>query len=867
MSLTVGSWCGAYEIVGPLGTGGMGEVYRARDPKLGRQVAIKVLGVEALANPGAVRRFQHEARAASSLNHPGIVTIHDVGELDGQFFIVMELVEGTTLRQLLARGRPPARKTLQIATQLADALAKAHEAGIVHCDLKPENVMLTGDGHVKVVDFGLAMLTDPVPAAAGADRASGDRTTDRMVFGTVGYMSPEQASGVPADFRADQFAFGAILYEMATGSRAFHKETAAETLSMIIRDEPGRALELNPSLPVPLVWTIERCLAKESADRYASTRDLARDLQTLREHTTDGSAVEIRGLATRIRRPRLIAAAVIALAAALGAAGAALYFAIRNRPRSVSEVAAPPNFQQLTFRRGLIQNARFSPDGQTIIYAAAWEGAPIRLFETRPSGPESKPIGPPSTGLASISSTNQLALILNCELDWASCVGTLATMPLAGDAPRPVLDDVVSADWTPDGGQLAAIQITAGEYQLQFPIGQTLHRSQGKLDWLAFSPRGDRMAFIEYPLISDEVGVLKTVDLNGHVTTISAGWRTVRGIDWAASADEIWVTASEAGRRSSLYGVSLAGTKRLLFHAPADVMLMDLFKDHHALMATTEPRTRMIWSMGRDERDLSWLDWSTAADLSADGQTILFYEWGEGVAAIPNVYVRRADGSEPVRLGQGKALALSPDGRWALTLQEGPPPRLVAMPTGTGTVKPLPGEGLTDFYWARWFRDGGRILIVASDASAIPRSYIQHIETGKLDPIGEPGMLAVLPSPSGRSVLIADPLGAYLLWPLDGGRPVTLKGITTADRPVQWSPDGKFLYLRRADGLTLSIDRYNLGTGERQHWKKLVARDPAGIIGIASGRGELAMTPDGRGYVFTYWKVIRNLFLAGGLPR
>jgi eukaryotic-like serine/threonine-protein kinase len=295
MSFTPGAQCGGYEILGLLGTGGMGEVYRARDSKLGRQVAIKVLGVEALANPGAVRRFQHEARAASGLNHPGIVTIHDVGELDGQFFIVMELVEGATLRQLLGRGRAPLKETLQIASQMADALAKAHEAGIVHCDLKPENAMLTDEGHVKIVDFGLAKLTDPAgggpAAAAGAD---GDRTTERIVFGTVGYMSPEQATGGTADFRTDQFAFGAILYEMATGRRAFHKDTGAETLTMIIRDEPERPLDLNPSLPLPLVWIIERCLSKDPADRYVSTRDLARDVQMLREHTTSGGYARVR---------------------------------------------------------------------------------------------------------------------------------------------------------------------------------------------------------------------------------------------------------------------------------------------------------------------------------------------------------------------------------------------------------------------------------------------------------------------------------------------------------------------------------------------------------------------------------------------
>jgi eukaryotic-like serine/threonine-protein kinase len=208
---------------------------------------------------------------------------------------VMELVEGSTLRQLLGRGRAPLKKTLQIASQMADALAKAHEAGIVHCDLKPENAMLTDEGHVKIVDFGLAKLTDPAgggpAAAAGAD---GDRTTERIVFGTVGYMSPEQATGGTADFRTDQFAFGAILYEMATGRRAFHKDTGAETLTMIIRDEPERPLDLNPSLPLPLVWIIERCLSKDPADRYVSTRDLARDVQMLREHTTSGGYARVR---------------------------------------------------------------------------------------------------------------------------------------------------------------------------------------------------------------------------------------------------------------------------------------------------------------------------------------------------------------------------------------------------------------------------------------------------------------------------------------------------------------------------------------------------------------------------------------------
>ena len=842
-----------------LGAGGMGEVYRARDTKLGRQVAIKVIGVEALANPGAVRRFQHEARAASGLNHPGIVTIYDIGEADGPFFIAMELVEGQTLRQLLGRGRPPLRKTLQIASQLADALAKAHEAGIVHCDVKPENVMVTGEGHVKIVDFGLAKLSDSAPSAPASDR---DRTTERMIFGTVGYMSPEQASGEPADFRADQFAFGAILYEMATGSRAFQKETSAETLSMIIRGEPERPLTLNPSLPEPLIWTIERCLSKDPADRYASTRDLARDLQTLRDRSTD--LHDVPRFAPRIRRP-VLAVTLLALVASLGGAAVA-YFATRAGPATSPATPSVPSFQQLTFRRGLIQNARFAPDG-TIIYAAGWDGGPVRLFETRPIGPQSKPIGPPSAGLASISSTGEIALLQDCRLDWGSCIGTLATMPLAGDAPREVLENVISADWTPDGRELAVIQIAGGVYQLQFPIGKPLYETQGKLNWLAFSPHGDRLAFIEYPLISDIGGVLKIVDLKGRVTTVSREWRMVRGLAWSSSGDEIWVTASEHGRRGSVYSVSLTGAARVLFHAPADVTLFDRFADNRALLAPGEPRTHMIWSTGSEERDITWFDWSTAADISADGKTVLFYEWGESVGASPSVYVRSLDGSGAVELGSGKALALSPDGRWALALREGPPAHLVALPTRTGEAKPLPADGLADFYWATWFPDGRRILLVAADAEGIPRSYVQDIETGRLDPVGEKGMLAMLPTSDGRGVLIGDPLGSYQLWPLGPGKPTAVEGLTAEDRPIQWSPDGKFLYLRRVEGLAVNVYRYTLATGERRLWKPLKPQDPAGVIGIGAGRGELAMTPDGRSFVFTYWKSLRSLFLGTGLAR
>src|SRR5262245_42234948 len=418
MPLTRGARLGPYEIVERLGSGGMGEVYRAWDPKLARNVAIKVLNADATPDAAAVKRFEQEARLTSALNHPGIVTIHDTGHSDSQFYIVMEIVEGQSLRHLMVRGRPTLKKALQIASQLADALAKAHEVGIVHRDLKPENVMVSGDGHVKIVDFGLAKLAEPAAFGSLGRAQTSTLSTRELLLGTIGYMSPEQASGLETDFRTDQFAFGAILYELVTGVRAFHKPTGVETLSMIISGEPERALTINPTLPLPIVWLIDRCLSKDPADRYASTRDLAQEVRTLRDHATDLDALERPLPGTPTRRSAIAVAGAMAVAGALGAGATASYFAMRSDPSGAARIGAAATFKQLTFRRGYIPNARFAADGQTIVYAATWDDAPVQLFEMRSSGPESRPMVGTPAGLASISSTGELALIRRCRLDW-----------------------------------------------------------------------------------------------------------------------------------------------------------------------------------------------------------------------------------------------------------------------------------------------------------------------------------------------------------------------------------------------------------------------------------------------------------------
>src|SRR5512139_619096 len=324
MPPAIGMRFGGYALVERLGAGGMGEVFRARDRDLERDVAVKFLPERFTSDPDRLARFAQEARAASSLNHPNIVTIHEIGQTSGLPYIVMEFVDGQTLRRFIRDRAEPAKRTLDIAVQLADGLAKAHAAGIVHRDLKPENVMVTRDGYVKILDFGLAKLRADEPA--GAQQAGRDDvetqpspgTVAGLILGTAGYMSPEQARGDPADHRSDQFALGAVLYELATGRRAFHRDSVVQTLSAVIEHDPEPIAELNPDFPAPARWIVERCLEKEPEKRYASTLDLAHELHGVREHLTEtGSGVSdvahAAGPGRRVRRWHVlfVAAAVI----------------------------------------------------------------------------------------------------------------------------------------------------------------------------------------------------------------------------------------------------------------------------------------------------------------------------------------------------------------------------------------------------------------------------------------------------------------------------------------------------------------------------------------------------------------------------
>jgi WD40 repeat protein len=849
MPLTRGSWIGGYEIIERLGAGGQVGVYRARDPKLARSVAVRVLNADAAATatPRALRRFELEARAASALNHPAIVTIHDFGESDGHPFIVMELVEGVTLRQVLQRGAPGPKRALQIAAQLAGALSTAHDAGIVHGNLTPESVLVTNDGRVKIVDFGLPRLDDPDVRPADAEAQLTPARTPR----DAAYLSPEQARGEAGDYRSDQFALGALLYELTTGVRAFERPGVAGTLAMVLNETPEPPQKIRPSIPPPLPWIIERCLEKDPADRYASTRDLARDVEIVLNRLEEPRARAAQAYRSRRRRT----------AAALAAVAAAASFAayLTTQRTGVEASFRAPTFTQLTFGHGHIVAARFAPEGGAVLYAAAWNGEPVSVFETRLTGPESRRSEPAGASLASVSRSGVFALLLDCRIDWWGCIGTLAEMPRGGGAPRALLEDVASADWAPDGTQLAAIQSINGEFQLHFPPGQALYKSTARLRSLRVSRSGDRMAFVE-----DETGgtsALKVIDLEGRVTMVSGGWGEIREIAWSPDDEEVWLSGSAHGRAASLFAISRSDDRRLLLQRPGGVYLRDVTADGRVLVTSGGSRAHLMWSFDETQRELSWLDWSTVADLSADGGTILFTEQGDAVRVQPVTYVRSAEGADPIRLGEGRALALSPDGQWALALQEEPRPRLKLLPIRAGEEKVLPAGEMTRVNWARWFPDGRRLLVAGADEAGAPASYILHLDADRFERIGEAGLLARLVSPDGRRLLVHDPLGGYRVWPLDGGQPVALPPLRDNDQPVQWSADGEFVYVTRAERSAAQLHRVHISTGQSELIKQLKPRDPSGLLDVASGPGEAAVTPDGRTRVFTYRTRVEDLFL------
>lgn len=865
MSPTSGTRLGPYEILGLIGAGGMGEVYRARDPRLAREVAIKVLPATFSSDPDRLRRFQQEAKAAGALNHPNITAVLDVGEHEGAPYVVQELLHGETLRSALAAGRLAPRQAIDYAVQIARGLSAAHDMGIVHRDLKPENVLVTEDGRVKILDFGVAKLTraepgvravtDPPTVTAGTDPGT--------VLGTVGYMSPEQVRGQAADARSDLFTLGAILYEMLSGNRAFRGDSAADTMSAILREDPPDLSLTNQSLPPGLERIVRHCLEKNPAQRFQSARDLAFDLESLSEGS--GPHVETSPLRARRRFAPLVLPTAALGALAAGLVGGWLIW--KTGPVS------HPEYQRLTFGRGPIWSARFAPDGQTVFYAASWDGAQKSdLFSLRVERPESLRLALPEGQVESISRGEMLLLnFLHFSRRWPRR-GTLSQAALSGSAPRDLLEDVANADWSPDGSAVAVVRAPGWRYRLEFPIGKILYETTGWISHPRVSPQGDAVAFLDHPVFGDDLGLVAIVDRSGKKRDLSERWQSMQGLAWSPSGKEIWFTGQPYARSAMqgsfrLEAVTPSGRRRTIETTPGQMILQDVANDGRALFVQRNLGFGLFGLVSGEtkERNFSALDWSVLPLLPEEQEIVVFTDAGVGAGPGYSVYVRKLDGSPPVRLGEGLALAISPDGKWVLTcLIRSRPAPIVLLPTGAGEPKSFPKDTIDHAHFeefAAFLPDGKHILFVGHEPGKPPRVFVQDLTGGAARPVTPEGVVASLVSPDGNLLLIRTPEG-FALTPIAGGPSRVIRGLWPADRPLRWASDGRALFV--AEGrreLPARVLRVDSQTGRREVWKEFWPADPTGITDVAPS----AISADGKTIVFTYARALSELYLADGL--
>jgi serine/threonine protein kinase len=855
MPLSPGSKLGSYEIMAPVGAGGMGEVYRARDTVLGRDVAIKVLPAAFSEDRDRLRRFQQEAQAAAALNHTNILTIFHVGEYNGAPYIVSELLEGESLRQRILAGPLPVRKAIDSAVQVARGLAAAHDKGIVHRDLKPENIFLMRDGRAKILDFGLAKLTRPEEGTTKSEAATLTADSEPgFVLGTVGYMSPEQVRGQVAGPASDLFSFGAILYEMLTGKRAFRGETAADTMSAILKEDPPELSQANPRLPPALDRIIRHCLEKNPEERFQSARDVAFGLEGLSGVSSTTTTAVSRE--PKARKWLLPSAAVVVLLVV--AALASRFMGLKIEPVSL------PRFHQLTFKRGVIYSARFGPDRQTVIYSASWDGQPPQLYSTVPDGPESRALEVKDSTIFS-SSSSGIAITVGCHfLFTADCEGTLANIPLSGGAPREIAEHVDSADWTADGTQLAVVRQTQGKYSVEFPLGKLIYESLGWLRSLRISPRGDAVAFIEHPIRGADVGSVVVLNVRGEREMLSGPWVSLEGLVWSPNGKEVWVAGTkDHAWANEIHALDLFGKDRVLLRVPGMVRLHDVSPDGRLLLSREMWRSLIFFRGPQDhkERDLSWLDYSVISDLSPDEKGIAFFEPGEASGVSIFAYMRKTDGSPAVRLGNCSGPTFSSDQKWVLCVNvngDG----LQVLPTGVGETKTLEAGQILRYTTQGWLPHGTGVYFAGNDGHSW-RVYTQDLNGGRPRAV-TPEILvtpqkldANLVSPDGRFVLARDLDGKAHLYPLAGGDPRAIQGMEKDDVWVNWSSDGHSGYIRDEADVPARIFRLDLATGKRQLLFELAPEDTVGLSRIRS----VKVPREGKSYVYTYERALSELYL------
>jgi hypothetical protein len=835
---------GPYVLLAPLGVGGMSEVFRARDERLDREVAVKILDLEAARRPDRLRLFEEEARAAGTLAHPAIVTVHDVGREGDVPYVVFELVEGETLERRLDRGRLPVRRALEVAAEMAAGLAAAHARGILHNDLKPSNVVLTTDGRVKILDFGLAGLR--MPPATGPEARTAEILTP-ATLGTPGYLAPERLHGAAPDPRSDIFSLGAVLYQMLSGAAPFRGSGPAEILTATAERDPP---DIGPPVPPAIERIVRRALEKDPGRRFQAASDFAFALEAVAQPAG-------------ARRPRWLGPGSQAIG------GLALLGLGLTLGRVLWRDALPA-FQRLTYRHGGVVTARFAPDGRTVVYSAAWDGAAqLALYTTRTDARGAREVAAPEADLAAVSSSGEMALLLGRYYPalYDATLGpgsTLARLSLAGGAPREVLQGVVAADWAPDGTALAVVREEGGRRRLEFPVGRVLAQSGYGLRAPRVSPRGDRIAAIEG---SVEGHSIVTVDLEGRRRVLATGLAfTAPALAWSPRGDEVWFSAekiAEGGREGSwkpaLRAVSVGGRERVVLRLPEYLSLQDVAPDGRVLLTVGTMRSEVIARARGDtrERNLSWHEGSSFTELSRDGRRLLFFE-----AVELATYLRPMDGGPPIRLCEGLANGLSPDGAWVVRIgMDHFDGRFTLLPTGAGEPRVVSGPRIAP--WAlHWFADGRRFLVTGHERGRPIRAWVVDTHDGSSRTMTPEGIGCWLVSPDGRTAACARPEGQGFLYPVEGGgEPRPIPGFEPGDHMRQWSADGRFLYVSVRYARPARVLRLDLETGERIPWREFAPPDPAGIVGTV----DPTLTPDGSAWAYSVLRHLNDLYVVEGL--
>jgi eukaryotic-like serine/threonine-protein kinase len=697
----IGTQLGHYRIERLLGAGGMGEVYLADDTKLGRQVALKVLSPALAADPDRRERFEREARAAAALNHPNIVTIHSVEEIDGVCFLTLELVDGQTLADVIPPGGLPLDRVLALGIPLADAVGAAHQRGITHRDLKPANVMITADGRLKVLDFGLAKVKEEAQFALEAGMPTAALTGEGRIVGTVAYMSPEQAEGKPIDQRSDVFSLGIILYEMATGTRPFAGDTHISTLSAIIKDTPAPITDVRPGLPRELSKIIGRCLAKDVEDRYQSAKDLRNDLRALKNEltsgeilpVTSGSGVHAAPPAARAGRPAmLIGAAVVGVVALAGLAA----FWIRG-PAAPAEPVSRPfdaiNLTRLT-TTGTAGLAAMSLDGRYVAHVSFREGRQslwLRQIATTSNVEVVPPAEVRYVGLTFSPDGNHIYYATYAR---GSNLGNLYQVPVLGGGARLILEDVdTSVTFSPDGQQFAFIRGYPDEGQSAVIVATADGTSERKLvvrtrpldyplEGIAWSPDGRSIA-VTGANAEELRGQVVIVDIERATETLlpAPDWRAVSRLAWLRDGSGLLVNAQESAGESSNQIFLLeypSGRARRLTNDLTSYSGLGVAPDGLSFVAIRNERRSAIWTMPLgDPAKAAQITAEASADEGSwgvawtpDGRVVFSTE----ASGNPDIWIMQADGSRRVQLTTSQGLDIAPrvtrDGRFIVFVSD-----------------------------------------------------------------------------------------------------------------------------------------------------------------------------------------------------